>query len=442
MAHQRQYCNVIPSILTNAQTAPSRQSQYRRRLATLARPLDPQVENRLELMRRLFSVLHDPKGSSSDHQRSVHMVTALLQHAREKGVDIPIHDNRAMLRGVFLEQGVVATLIGEQAIVGPLLWHHTFIDLLCSITAVERGEAFSSYTPNLIIAPPKVIVDLTPILEEAVEWINFIRFNQPEQIAALCINHGETPTPDLIKTRLSMFTVEGNDEKTVRKALAEIGDIDVLDERALKILFARFRIIRLMADVVRATYDEDEIQHTMNLCNVIARSTIIGQLAIHREFERLRFTNEINTIHSILDAFSRCSDLCYLLFRLAKMAYGNICLELARMEREALEAETPKVRMFRINAAESMVNFLRITPSGTILESLVKTLLPKNDLQSAAKKTFDHCVERETGMGFTEWHPDFVHATTRINKIDVVDADTLAIIAGIWKRDGYAGVEQ
>jgi len=45
-------------------------------------------------------------------------------------------------------------------------------------------------------------------------------------------------------------------------------------------------------------------------------------------------------------------------------------------------------------------------------------------------------------MGFTEWHPDFVHATTRINKIDVVDADTLAIIAGIWKRDGYAGVEQ
>ena len=45
------------------------------------------------------------------------------------------------------------------------------------------------------------------------------------------------------------------------------------------------------------------------------------------------------------------------------MAYGNICLELARMEREALEAETPKVRMFRINAAEPMVNFLRITPS-------------------------------------------------------------------------------
>jgi len=331
--------------------------------------------------------------------------------------------------------------------IGPLIAQRTVGGLEFFFAALKENtiERNALYVPERspLSNPPRVIVDLSSLLEEAVFNINLIRFAQLEPISSVLFSPTErekNPTEGLLRQRLKRMVPRGEfdmlDFRRVFDDLREGAD----DRAAINNAFTGMLIIRFTGLVVRAAHSEDEVEHTLNLCNLLIRPSLICQLAMHREFERLRQMHGIGSddYKKMEEFFNNSISHLNFVGWLADMAYGDPLYRIFALSNFGLVGGGSQSFLFF--KEHGMTPVIRRTCAQTpcTSEELFFRVLscPAEKFRHAAQERLDEVFHDLTGSPFSEAHPNLADAFRLINNTTFMTPEILPTVVRMWHESG------
>lgn len=444
--------------MTHAHPSPSlcraaKKSPYRQRLAAVAKPLEERVQKLIEIGETIFRGTPRPRSILMDLVAFEEALDRVEEITTAHNIPIPpagsCRNGGEVWRRLFYEQGVFFDLSDSKLCTGPLLAEHQIDGLDAFFAALTRpiGSA-SNYLSERkpIETPARVIMDVASFLEEAVYRINLFRYRQMEPLASLLFTTEEKEqslrTP-LFKQRLKRIAPAGklkriDFERILRDLSQDTGD-DPVDQA-----FASILVMRFMDRIVRSTGAEDEIEHTLNLCNLIVRSALVSQLAAHREFERLKEEHgadneaEAESFH-----MAHQPQLDYVGW-MADIAYGNPIYRIGSASQSGIvyPDDSESLRFFEQHGTTPILQRTGLR-SDDLMGAFYDTLTcPAERFQAAARELLDEVFTSWTGKSFSETFPGLVQAFEQINGTTFVTREQLPIIAEVWKSENVDPADQ
>ncbi len=430
----------------------AKKSQYRRKIAALAKPLDPQKMKTMEIAEAFRKYILDSKDVPKYLRGKLNSYNRFLETVDEKG-PIPKEDLQglgfdAIAWELFYYNNVFFHYQGDRSFTGPLQFIEPSCGIELFVTALDYSEKRCSFylegeetnSPDTTF-PPKIVLDTIVTLEEAVFRINTFRYYEAEPICSLILLLKEIYDfkKTILKSRLNKLIPKGklrkNDFiKVVRRFASSGGDIDSL----LDSLFA----MRSTGLVVHNSYARDEIEHTIKLCNLIARSSITRQIMVHNEFMRQKklvgmsvwSLGESNQLTS-LDNVSWLAD----------MAYGNPYMVLSDLQRSTVVSDqdlTDSQSLFFSCTMPEILKEIGGTPTfqekfdvQAKINRFFKVLsTPSKSFRAAAAKVLDHLYIELTGKTLFETFPDLEENFRKVQQTDFIRAEDFPEIVEQWKK--------
>lgn len=161
-----------------------------------------------------------------------------------------------------------------------------------------------------------IVLDMSRIVEEAVFRINLFRcfeFEQPESVWLMSSREKWEPSKEILQERIKTVQLEDLNIEAVDDALAALKHVTESEEDAVGLLLTFYHL----GQPVRSTWSEDKVQHTINLCNLIAKSSVISGLVkialkdrVHSAFED-GVEGYIEKRKLFLDIFGKMAEFTY-----------------------------------------------------------------------------------------------------------------------------------
>jgi hypothetical protein len=421
----------------------AKKSKYRRNIAALAKPLDPKRAKTLELADALREHTIETSGIYVDLDKG-HIARSWSETT---GPD-------EILWKLFYNDGVFFDTTRGLFFVGPLQGSEKNCGIEIFISALEgMVQRCSGYMPERWIdesipsVPPRIILNTVCVLEDAVSRINMFRYNEVEPMSWFLFrsDEGSEANKPILKSRLKKILPQGqlrkiNYEKLVNK-LAE-GDTGI--HGVLPKLFA----IRHLGLEVQGSYVQDEIEHTLNLCNIISRSTVVKQIMLHNEFmRRVKQAGVPSKDMAALEMFLK-NQMVELenISWLADMAYSSPHIRLGDMQCSALQPGHV--------LSESEILFLSYS-NQRILQELGVRPTPQDDwiiskkmnryfkllstsstsFRNATAKILDGIYIQLTGKSLFETFPELEGQFKKVQETEFIRAEDLSDITEQWKKE-------
>ncbi len=423
---------------------PARTSAYRKRIAAFGKPLPEKIRKTMEMGESLFTGVAEGAKTFVDLEVFQKNFQRYLQLATSQDLAPPgklTGDIATDTVKLFEGNGVFFDCSGHNLFIGPLLDKREIAGVRVYTAAIKNEITGGAYLPKRFLLygfmPPMVVIDAVSMLENAATKINLIRFLEMDGPSSVLFLED---TPDKEKFRKIIRLVKGKNlsHKDYRKALRAVnttGDFPLSLTKAHTAVY----LTRLMAQQVQISGDQDEIQHTIKLCNIMARSLLISHLATHAEFELLKKTANIDErdMKKTEWLFRKNRELMTFISWLADIAYGSILVRLADIQFHAFSGGLDaRHETFRKHGINPMLHYAGLMPASTAEyeNSYYKITRSADKLRDAAKRVLDEGYEASTGKTYTETHPDLIACFGEVNSMDFITREHLPATAQIWKE--------
>src|SRR3989338_6433620 len=422
----------------------SKSTPYRKRIAAMAKPLPDKVAACIEMGETIFRGTPNPHELLVDIPAFLEALDRCGKIVERHGIVLPdIRDPATSITRsdkFFRDNGVLFDGAKSRLYVGPLLLTRR-IDSVDIFVAALKDQHLGA----AIFLPDKssdggnscrIILDAVSLLEEAIFRINLMRFHQPEPVS-------------------SIIKPVTNDKQAIARRLKEISDLEDIDGfrailselnggskqiGAIFPAFGKILILKFIDLMIRSYHSDDDIEHTINLFNLMARCTVITQLAVNREGQRI--INEVNGDRVQYDesAIMRANEATLdFVGWLANIAYGDPFFRISDIQLGGMSGETESGVYFKQHGMPRIFGKLGITftpetnVSG-ITDQLFSFLCSsKERLQVVARAILDEYFEHYTGKSFEEVHPGLVGAFKEVNETEFLTRDDLPTVSEIWK---------
>ncbi len=407
-------------------------SEYRKRIAAFAKPLEPEVKSMMVYGRQLLAAM--PARNTIDLQGLKDMkrlakfdprLNALI--IRVTGTGRTGTQTAVALFTEFQRKGVVFDVHDSKLYLGPILGMHKLEGLETFAISSEKGET-SMYlgerrdkkTGEGI--PARLLINMAKILENAVWHINLFRHNELEPISSLLTKRGEgeNTSAEVLKDRVNRLTLSSRRE--FERLMGEIGsgesDVDINDA------FARVYALKFGHYMVKQAYSEDEVQHTINLCNAIARSTAVFQIMLHREIEMMEKQPQM-TDYGFKAAIKLLMPHLEMLAALIEIAYCNPVVRIEALSQDAICGmdKTPIMRELNRN--------IRISATSDFMRAAHEIIsCSLEEFQRSAKEI----LSRMQAGTLAEKPDELISSDVieQIAKTEFITRETLPTAAEIW----------
>ena len=274
----------------------AQQSAYRKQLASLARPLDGRTRKRIEFTKLLFETFTKTEAQVRS-QADLGKIFETWHPVMGKLVELEGEDDPAAHKLIGLLRASIGSRMGRMELFrtsffendfflitgregdsyGPILSRHIFFDLPNHVTALAENSSqqHSLYTPRFSV------VDTVTLLETVAFIINLYRYHELELSSSLLLTNYERGSPNTVKRAFERrLAVVEKPAGAINEAelYSAIDDLSLRegDQRTNQIVAAmRIYSAHFHALSIADHFDEDPIQHTLNLMNAIAQSLIM-----------------------------------------------------------------------------------------------------------------------------------------------------------------------
>ncbi len=418
---------------------PARKSAYRRRIASLAEPLSDRIVKCIEMGKALREagaevnkLIVDLESIRESMQRFMGLEAHHDLFNNASGWDF-----REDMKEMFEKNGVFFDVAGGNLFTGPLLGKREMHGLEIFLTALDSEITGTVYFPKRYIPgavfQPRIAVDTASILETAIARINLMRHEELDAPSSWLFQE-EEPSKEKMMRILGMLK-GGFRKKDFREAMEAVRA--GRESRPLAEAFMILQAMRWMRSIVDSTWDDDEIQHTVRLCNLIIRSSLIFQLAMHQEFEGLK--REANVDERDMEAveFLHGENMPQLEFVgwMADLAYGNMDQRMMEIQQAALADVTPSHQIFKTYGLNAIIAEAGLTPTlSDGPEHFYYRMLTSSDkLEKAAPKALDRLFQGRWGKGFGDSYPELIEAFAQVASTDLMTREHLPMAAQLWK---------
>lgn len=429
----------------------SKTSPYRQRVAALAQPLPGQILGRMEVAKAIFAAVPDPGDILIDLPALAEGLRKTVEMAERVGMEPPApgacRTADEQWRRMFYDRGIFFDVVCSNLCTGPLMAEHKIdgLDIFLVGVANPLPGGASAYAPPRMGGemPARIIVDASGLLEEAVYKINIFRYLQLEPVCSVLFTtreHEEGPREALFKRRLKGILPAGEFKKhDFRRAFDDLRE-GSMDTAAMNTAFIRILIMRFMGLTVRSLYAEDEAEHALNLCNHVAHSTLVTQLAMHRELERLKAEEGVtgrdpDEMEALIRHYQEHLDF---VGWLSDIAYGDAISRIDYISQHGFMCGSPSAAFFKKQGMRPIIEKAVIQPTlpTNPMDGFFNVLTcPAERFSRAARERLDEVFEDLTGRPFVQVHPGLMEAFERVNRTTFITRDMLPTLAEIWKRE-------
>lgn len=281
-----------------------------------------------------------------------------------------------------------------------------------------------------------VILDLVQTLEDAVVKVNFFRHKESDgNMPLLLVPDERRPSNATIRERLDWICPNEASTEDNRRALArlkqKIGPTYLKTFGTDLAVDYSFRSLKFDDKVVRATNMENDVEHVIALCNLLARSSAISAVASCLVSGRAR----AGRLHAVGLVEEEQKELFYeLVGKVAELAYGGPYVRLADTSRKMI-TEGP-------SSTEGIFKQMGLHPvmSRLLLEELDATgdqelnfmySRTEKDWGGTAASVLEE-LSKELGFSFHSI-PGIIDTFEKINSTVFITRESLPLIAAIWQ---------
>lgn len=423
----------------------SKSSAYRLRIAAQAKPLPDKVAACTEMGRTIFKGTPNPHGLLIDIPAYLEAINRFIEIATKHGIELPGIDgsipSTSRWENFFSDNGVLFDGANSRLFTGPIIATRRFDSVDVFVAALEDRQSGAA-----ILLPDRssdggnscrIILDAVSFLEEAVFRINLMRFNKLEPLSSILARGAK---PNIIRGRLRKVG-DLSDINGFRSILSDLqGDSD--NANIFFNAFGTILIFKFMADMIKSCHSEDEIEHTINLFNLIARSSVITQLTVNREGQRiidgLNGGQRKYDESAIMEVNQVPLDF---VGWVANIAYGDPFFRICEIQMDGVHSETESGVFFKRQGMPRILTKLGIpfTPE-TSMSEIARRLFSflcasKEQLQSVAREILDEYFEHYTGKTFDGTHPGLAEVLREVNEATFLTKDDLPIVSEVWKTE-------
>ncbi|MBU0533151.1 hypothetical protein KKB44_06680 [Candidatus Micrarchaeota archaeon] len=409
----------IPDFFQQAKT-----SQYRRTIASLTPSKPSLIEPMLEEIQ--------PETSQTSHY--VHEMylngnwyVRMPMISMEERISI---FQRAMTG---LRPGQVdLALPSVPALFGPLVEkrtmgeHQVYQAALCTNVYGELSFASSQDTKQILL-------DMALILEDTVLRINLFRFCEPEtpdSFALLDRRDAQGNMREILRRRVGLVFPDEMDFAAYERALNELATMRGRPnpQDMLKALLQ----LRFTGEPVHSTRSDDVVEHTINLCNHITKSSLIFEIAL--DIFKTKLQTNPTLRRSEIDLLSN------LLSRIATAAYGSYHECVSRMFRkDAINAvPLPEHNTFYQTVVPYLVSRLfdlKRMPSTQEEGDHIYLTASDAELMQAAEITLRSFATSDQRLGITPEVLDSVKSQAEgVQKTNLFTRENLPKVVHVWKE--------
>ncbi len=442
------------------QLVSAKKSKYRRKIASLAKPLDSIRVNSLDLAKKMRDYFIESNSKLDDPQNKKHALEKFINFAviKRYGVTDPSIDDDAdeIYWELFYNDGVFYDSANRSYFLGPLQRIEESCGIEIFVAALEPSEQRISlyvkkrdFEEDGISFPPRIILNSFSILEDSVRRISLFRYNELESLFPLLIRPDERSgvKKSLVKARLNkLLPREKLQKKDYEKLIKNLTDPKYktgINKTLLQLFTAR-----CCGLVVRESYANDDVEHTLKLCNLNARSSVIQSLMFYHECDR-RMANEgiIPSDNLAMEDFqNRNLPNMDNISCLAEMAYGNPILRLGDILISTILSWNSMIDSVKFFHTVTMPKLMKeIGAAPTIQENYNPQALidrhfkilstPPKRFRTAAAKILDNIYIKLTGKTLFETFPDLEEKFRKIQETDFIRAEDLPEIAEQWRKE-------
>ena len=408
-------------------------SEYRKRVITLAKPIDGLTRTRVEFARFQHRKINEIRGADTglvfDLQeylrRCMEFTREIGRHAETDplfvdmihAADLPGF-NYSKIIEIYHQHGFFIFPQAEGINSGILISSYQFLGLLNFIVALQ--ENCSKNQSGYTLKESTAFIDAASILEEVVFVINVFRFFELEPVSSLLLREKESEESEyrireLIQRRLGILSIEPG-RLNKERLFALIDEIKETEARGHEMLATTKVLAMGFSSLGTAKYfDEDEVQHTLNLLNAKIHSSII--------------------VHSVLTYLIKNTGMdssnAEAIANLAHIAFGDAYYKLGTIFNQTITGKVnPLFRDYVVQIARLLGHqqgqgqkravYLMLSRREDQIKEAARILLEQELMLLAGKKIEEVCNVEEFG---------------KINSTTFITRDQLSLIAGIWREN-------
>ncbi len=281
-----------------------------------------------------------------------------------------------------------------------------------------------------------IVLDLARILDEAVARVSFFRHQELDRYPPMLLTTNEAKkNSSILKARLGMIsraeTASENQKAlaNIKKGLGQFYAKMVGTDRAVSNLYMGVKFEDM---VVKSAFAEDDIQHTIALCNLIARSSMISAAAACSVSGNMR-RKRLSSIGYTEDWQQEA--VAGVIGKLAEIAYGSPFLRLSDVNRRLIvEGPDSKENLFQAMALPPLLSKLfkaEVERTGDMALSFMYGTTEAEWREAAAPILEE--MGKEIGFSFHAM-PGILDTMERINRMDFVTRENLPVIAGVMSE--------
>ena len=418
--------------------AGAKSSSYRQSIRALAIPLDERTIGAMKIAEQASRGSGIITDTFIDLPRLLEFLGNIEAIASLHGISTPSLDDSLdnVWRQLFYENGAFFDFLGG-IVLGPLIAEHKFGGVNIFLPAltqnpgghlsgymVARGDSSSEGGP----IPERIFIDLAEVLEQVVFRINMFRYYQLEPSSSrLFFNDRELDKLDskTIQRRLRSFVPDGGygfKFDNFRRTVLDLKSGS--DDYSLTVAFSQALIIRLWGLHIRSEYNEDPVQHTVNLVNSLVRSLIITELAVHATVQRSG--PDYDSPESI--KFQN------LVAWLADIVYGSPLHRLGVLSYVGLTDPSEHVSYFNQHGMANILSHLNLPdlPSTSFERRFALLSTEASAYAAAAQAVLDEVLMGKLSADSADVLP--VSEFEKIRRTTFVTPETLSTIAHVWSQ--------
>jgi hypothetical protein len=281
------------------------------------------------------------------------------------------------------------------------------------------------------------ILDLAKVLEDAVCRINFFRHKEKDSYPPILLTPEEDKKPGNAALRERLGRVCPEPESSPQ----ESGQVLERLKQKLGPYYARmvgtdravsyaYRAVRFEAKTVKVAFAENDVDHTIALCNLMARSSLVAAVAACAASEMIR----AGRLRFLGFGEDWQNELVFgVVGKVAELAYGSPYLKLGDTHRKMVtEGPRSKENLFMKMGLAVVMNrlFIEELDETEDLEMHFVYRRAESEWREAAVSVLEE-LSREFGFSFHSM-PGILDTFERINGMDFVSKENLPIIAAVW----------
>lgn len=448
-----------PSAYQKSQT-----SDYRNRIRTLGIPLPEPIRDLMDYGQHVYEIKTKGWGVA----RSIDDLAkfgALVEGLKRSGINVsPLWGTSE-----FRDNALVYRFMFDKFFLGPLIYaakvkfNGLEIDLdAAALKSPKEGSPINyqppfarkktdenAWDPTDIESPAAILINLRYMLEAAVALVNLFRYGEIEPTMAELLFNRKTeavaPTKELLRERLNAIAADGismGDYKSLERIL---GNGEVSAAAVIRPFFS-IMSMRNLGSVVKNTSREDEVDHTVDLLNLHARSLAIITFVSHCYYQgvlqslktgrligpvksgRATTPSEWQTLWN--DGFG---DTGTYAGWLAGMAYGNTALFAGLMFNPGFLESTKTGKTFAPRIGE-LISAMGIDTTKDLSHAFCEAInSPLERVRNAARILLDKGVVINLGLPFADAFPGLIETIKTLDGITFVRNVDFGAVANIWK---------